>query len=852
MSYGEQGRVNSARRLGALAVLVLLQACGGDGGMAPPPDTTAPTAPTALTATAQSATTIQLGWSASSDGGTGVAGYRIYRNGGATPISSVTTPGFTDTGLASATAYSYTVRAFDGANPANVSADSASASATTLAVSTGESGLDSRPSNTSCLAGDPPSSTVSLALQRVFPALNFAAPILMLQEPASSDRWYVAEQGGTVYAFDNQPATSTRRVFIDVSGAIAGAVGGEMGLLGMAFHPDWQTNRRAYLSYTAIDAGQRVSRIVEYQSQDNGQTLNVATARVILQTYQPEANHNGGHIAFGPDGFLYIGFGDGGNGGDVHGAYGNGQRLSTLLGKMLRIDVNGSTGSTPYALPTGTPYRLAGSTPNAVCNMDTGAFTQNCPEIYAYGFRNPWRWSFDTGSGELWVGDVGQNAWEEVDLVVAGGNYGWRCYEGNHTYDGAPSDQRCGPNWRTSLPPVAEYSHAEGSAITGGYVYRGSSIPALNGRYVFGDSGSQRIWHIASDTPPTLPVTTGFASGQPMSSFAQDHQGEIYVVSLSSGLYRLAAGTGSGRVIPAQLSATGCVSPTNATQPASGLIPYAPNAPFWSDNAAKSRWLALPDGQNITVNGEGDFQFPDGTVLVKNFRLNSRLIETRLFMRHNNGTWAGYTYEWNTAGTDATRVIGGKNVTVEGQSWRFPSEAQCLQCHTTAAGSSLGLETLQLNGLFGYPQTGRTANQLFTLNALGMLSPALTQPVDQMPKMFDPYGSAGTLTERARSYLHTNCAQCHRPGGPTSVDMDLRYTTPLAQTNACNVAATNALGVTNAQRIATGTGAAARSMIVVRASLTDANSMPPMQPRVVDTAGMQLLTDWTNSLASCN
>jgi uncharacterized repeat protein (TIGR03806 family) len=347
-------------------------------------------------------------------------------------------------------------------------------------------------------------------------------------------------------------------------------------------------------------------------------------------------------------------------------------------------------------------------------------------------------------------------------------------------------------------------------------------------------------------------MTTGFASGQSIVSFAQDHQGEIYVVAYGGGLYRLTAGTGGGRVIPTQLSATGCVSATDATQPASGLIPYAPNAPFWSDNAVKSRWLALPDGQNIAVNGENDFDFPNGSVLVKNFRLNSRLVETRLFMRHNDGSWAGYTYEWNGAGTDATRVVGGKNVTVEGQSWRFPSEAQCLQCHTSAAGSSLGLEVAQLNGLFGYPQTGRTANQLTTFSTLGMLTPPLTQPVAQLPRLFDPYGSVGTLTERARSYLHTNCAQCHRPGGPTSVNMDLRYTTPLAQTNACDVVPTNALGVTDARRIATGAGAAARSMIVVRASLTDSNSMPPMQPRVVDAAGMQLLTDWTNSLASCN
>ena len=186
-----------------------------------------------------------------------------------------------------------------------------------------------------------------------------------------------------------------------------------------------------------------------------------------------------------------------------HGTIGNGQRLSTLLGKMLRIDVNGTTGATRYAIPAGNPY--AG---NAVCNNDTGAFTQNCPEIYAYGFRNPWRWSFDTGSGELWVGDVGQNAWEEVDRVVAGGNYGWRCREGAHAFNGT-----CGTNAASAIDPIAEYSHAQGISITGGFVYRGSAIPALVGRYVFGDFGSGRIWHVARDTTPTLQVTTGFDSG---------------------------------------------------------------------------------------------------------------------------------------------------------------------------------------------------------------------------------------------------------------------------------------------------------------------------------------------------
>ena len=708
------------------------------------------------------------------------------------------------------------------------------------------SGLDSRPANASCLAGDAPASSVSLSISRAFAGLsNFSAPILMLQEPASSARWYVVQKTGIVYVFDNQANVSARREFINVTAQIAvdpdPNSGDERGLLGMAFHPDYPANPRVYLSYTA-NAGGLVSRVVEYQTRDGGQTLDLTSAVTILQTYQPESNHNGGNIAFGADGFLYIGFGDGGGGGDQHGSIGNGQRLSTLLGKMLRIDVNGTTGATPYRIPAGNAF-----TGGAVCNNDTGAFTQSCPEIYAYGFRNPWRWSFDRGSGELWVGDVGQGSWEELDRVVAGGNYGWRCREGAHAYNAS-----CGTNSGSSVDPIAEYSHSQGVSITGGFVYRGTAVPALTGRYVFGDFGSGRIWHIARDTAPTLQVTAGFDSGLSIASFAQGADGEVYVVNYAGTLHLLGGSTAGG-TIPTQLSATGCVNAANATQPASGAIPYAPNAAFWSDGAAKTRYLALPDGQRITVGSDGDLDFPNGSVLIKNFSIGSQLIETRLLKHHNDGSWAGYTYEWNAQGTDATRVIGGKSVQVAGQSWLFPSEAQCLLCHTSAAGRSLGLEIAQLNGNLVYPQTGRTANQLDTLNTIAVLAPPLSLPVAQLASMPDPYGTAGTLSERARAYLHTNCSQCHRPGGGTPVSLDLRYTTPLASTNACEVLPVRDLGIANARIIAVGgTNPAARSVLVARPGRSDADAMPPLLPRTVDSNGVALLGSWVNSLTSCN
>ena len=262
---------------------------------------------------------------------------------------------------------------------------------------------------------------------------------------------------------------------------------------------------------------------------------------------------------------------------------------------------------------------------------------------------------------------------EEVDRVVRGGNYGWRCFEGTQDVRAAAFGAACGTP-ANPLPPVAQYTHTLGQAVTGGYVYRGTAIPGLVGRYVFADFVTGRIWDIPNDTQPTMTMTGGLDSGLNISSFAEDHDGELYVVNMRGDLHRITGSGGGGAGVATQLSATGCVNASNATLPASGLIPYAPNAPFWSDGAAKERWIGLPDGQNITVGADGDWDFPNGTVLMKNFRLDNRLIETRLFMRHPDGVWAGYSYEWNAQGTDATLVRGGKQVTIGGQTWIYPSE----------------------------------------------------------------------------------------------------------------------------------------------------------------------------------
>jgi uncharacterized repeat protein (TIGR03806 family) len=836
---------NGLRCLFVMAGTALLQACGGGADtqqQQPPPvtDTTAPSIPANLVTTAASSSRIDLTWSASTDsGGSGLSGYRIYRDGSATLLASVnaTTTTYADTSLTAGTQYSYVVRAFDVAG--NESAASAAAAATTQAAPPpGISGLDLRPSNTSCVAWERPNAGSTISLSR-YTNLSFTSSVAMLQAPNDDAHWYVVEQGGMVKRFNASNPTSTT-AFIDMTSRVT--AGGEAGLLGMAFHPDFPTDKRVFLSYTTTVSSQLVSRISSFLSNDSGVTLDAASEAILLTVNQPEDNHNGGNIAFGKDGYLYIGFGDGGGGGDGHGTNGNGQRLTTLLGKMLRIDVDAAT---PYGIPPTNPF-AAQTTRCPAAGRTTG----ECPEIYAWGLRNPWRWSFDRSTGELWLGDVGQGVWEEVDKITSGGNYGWRCREGAHDYNSAGTPACSGA---TLIDPVAEYNHTLGIAITGGYVYRGPQSTSLTGRYIFGDYGSGRIWAWIPEnaTQPREP-TLLLESNLNIASFAQGNDGELYIVNLFGTLHRVIfqPGTGGGTV-PATLSASGCVSQADAKQPAAGLIPYDINAPFWSDGAAKERWMALPEGSNIAVQANGDWDFPNGSVLMKNFRVGAQLIETRLFVRHPDGNWSGATYEWNAQQTDATLLQGGAVRDIgNGQQWIFPSESQCLECHTAAAGRSLGLETAQLNRTFTYAQTGRTANELFTLNHINTLTPPIVDPATE-PAMPDPTDTTASLTNRARAYLHTNCSQCHRPNGPTPSTMDLRYTTALNATNACSTAPQSGdLGLgANARLIAP--GSATNSIVVNRANRRDQYAMPPLGSNQVDTAGVALLTQWINGLGGC-
>ena len=370
-----------------------------------------------------------------------------------------------------------------------------------------------------------PASPPTLSVSRVYPALSFSSPVGMLQAPSDASRWFVIEQAGSVRVFANVTAPTTASTFIDISSRVSS--GGETGLLGMAFHPSFPGDPRVFLYYTA--GSPLTVRISSFVTRDGGQTLDPTSEVVLLTIAKPESNHNGGQLVFGPEGFLYAGVGDGGGGGDQHGAIGNGQSTQTLLGKILRLNINSTSGSFAYGIPVGNPF--AGS---ALCGAG-GTGSSNCAEIYAWGLRNPWRFSFDRSGGALWIADVGQGSWEEVDRITAPANLGWRCREGAHDYN-----TNCGA--ATNLvEPVAEYGHSLGQSITGGFVYRGNAYANLRGRYVFGDFGSGRLWSIAADAGAggTQTVSGGDASGLGISSFAEANDGELYVIDYGGGIYRL-------------------------------------------------------------------------------------------------------------------------------------------------------------------------------------------------------------------------------------------------------------------------------------------------------------------------
>ena len=377
---------------------------------------------------------------------------------------------------------------------------------------------------------------LAVSAERAFPNLEFLRPIVVTHAGDGSDRVFVAEQEGIIKVFKNDQDAEEATVFLDINERCVYADNqNEEGLLGVAFHPKFKENGEFFLYYTA-DEGEHLSRVSRFKvTKDNPNVADADSEEVILRIPQPFWNHNGGTIEFGPDGFLYIGLGDGGSANDPNG---NGQNLTTLLGKVLRIDVDSKPKGTAvdsYGIPKDNPFigKLVPVGPR-------GAMVPARGEIYATGIRNIWRMSFDRKTGTLWAGDVGQNLWEEINIIKSGGNYGWNIREAKHWFrpDGNDAERK------DLIDPILEYHHDIGKSITGGTVYRGTRVPELIGKYLYADYVSGRLWALHYDEAAGKVIANYSLTGEnlPVMSFGDDEAGDVYFTTPFGSLYRFKSG----------------------------------------------------------------------------------------------------------------------------------------------------------------------------------------------------------------------------------------------------------------------------------------------------------------------
>ncbi|MGB9688508.1 PQQ-dependent sugar dehydrogenase [Thermogutta sp.] len=581
------------------------------------------------------------------------------------------------------------------------------------------------------------------------------------------------------------------------------------------------------------------------------------------------------------------------DGGTANDPFGAGQDLKTLLGKILRIDVDHRDPGLAYAIPKDNPF--------------AGRNDGSRGEIWAYGLRNVWRLAFDRVTGDLFAGDVGQNRYEEVDLIVRGGNYGWKIREGFHPFD--PTAPQTGD---VLIDPLVEYFRHEGMSVTGGRVYRGQRIPEFYGAYFYGDYVTGNVWILRLDENKQVIENRKVArTGLNISSFGEDAAGELYFTAFDGYVYRFRKRSGNLSAIaaafPRKLSETGLFADAADLVPSEGLLPYDVNVPLWSDGAMKQRFLALPRGQSVTFSEKGQWQFPEGTVLVKTFFLPAsamaagqsprtvsaaelanprqwRRLETRLLVRTPEG-WQGYTYVWNDAQTDAELLDGAKTAEVlavtptgrEKFSWYFPSRSDCMACHTPAAGFVLGLNTRQLNRpvvpgfsfslnannenapsskgterekLATHSESGASLNQIALWRAMGIF----TEQPQGDPESWEAYldwftvspATAEQRQELVRAYLDANCAMCHVPDGIVNRP-DFRYHTPLERAQLIGVnPGQGQVGPQGSKIVRPGSPEA--SELWHRLRLRGPRQMPPLASNRADERAVSLVEQWIRDL----
>lgn len=684
---------------------------------------------------------------------------------------------------------------------------------------------------------EPPKPFVS---KQVFAWVTFDSALDMASVPGLG-QWIIVENSGKLWSMpdDVQTAqTAQTTLALDLK-ALHPAVDHAYGV---AFHPKFKENKQVFVTYTngdKLDDGSRLSRFVV--KQERPLVIDPASEEILV-TWR-SGGHNGAAVAFGNDGMLYLSTGDS----EVPAPPDplmTGQNLKDLLCCVLRIDVDHKGDGKAYAVPKDNPFI---TTPDAR------------PEIWCYGLRNPWKISFDRPTGNLWCGDVGWEQWEQIYLLKRGANYGWSAMEGNNPI----LPERKDPTPIT--PPVVTHPHSEAASITGGFVYHGTQLPELEGAYVYGDYETGKIWALWHDGRQITRHDEIADTAQKIVTFGQSENGELYFIhwDKSSTIHRLARNPNAGKPsnFPRKLSETGLFSDVVNQTPATGVQPYDIRAPMWADGARGSRFIGIPGSEGIATSvrtnkqGKTDSKdtWPKDSVLAKTLatRLDQsdpssvRKIETQV-LHFDGESWNAYSYRWNDKGTDAD-LVGARGdervieLTGAGQpggrhhhTWRFHSRAECIRCHNAWCGFAPGFQPQQL-----------TDSSAHTLAALGLTDESF--PKKSAARLSDPHEENLTSEARARSWLHANCAHCHRENGGGSVPLKLNAEMALNDMRAINEMPTRGdFGVKGAKIITP--GSPWTSVLLHRIATSGAGHMPVIGPQDVDSDALGFMAEWILSM----
>jgi putative heme-binding domain-containing protein len=664
--------------------------------------------------------------------------------------------------------------------------------------------------------------------------LNFQNPVELVGSPGEG-RMYLVELAGKIYRLP--PATDPGRgaeLISDLKNSIPALTS----VYGLAFDPRFAENRLCYICYVVgdnIPDGTRVSRF--QMTGDDPPRINAATEQVIITWLS--GGHNGGCLAFGNDGYLYISAGDAGPAFPPD-PLNAGQDVSNVLSTIMRIDVDHPEARRNYAIPADNPFVHL---PNAR------------GEIWAYGLRNPWKMSFDRKTGDLWVGDVGWELWEMVYRVQPGDNYGWSLVEGPQEVH---RERERGPT--PIVKPAAAHNHTEARSITGGHVYHGARLPGLQGAYVYGDHVTGKIWTLRARgneiTGPEEIADTPLM----IICFGLDQAGELYIVDYGGGIYRLVQNppAETNAAFPRKLSETGLFADTARHQLSDGILKYSINAQPWMDGAVAERFIAMPGLGQIGLHQvsdpwrgrhQGKWKYPDNTVLGKTISMPRpdnpsavRRIETQV-LHYDGDTWQPYTYVWNERGDDA-HLAEDKSFTIpldDQRQWRIFNRTECMVCHTYSAGMILAFEPAQLD--LQCSVDGQSLNQLEYFQALGIFekTPRRTRP------LVSPYGETADLEWQARCYLHVNCSHCHRRDGGGAAAIDVRAELARHETGLLDERPTQGtFNIHNAKVIMPGDPY--RSVLFYRMSKAGPGHMPYLGSDSIDPRGIDLIHRWIEAM----